>query len=129
MSKLLEAISEATAEDLAAVDEEIRELEQKLAGLREVARVLRVTLFGKPPRKSPARKPKPAAAAGADGGKPDATSFEDELRQEIHDTLTKFGPMKPGAIGVEIGQTAQYVGRLTAHEWFRKDTEGVVHIA
>lgn len=119
-SPLLEAIKGATTSDLNAIRARIDECEKELDALKMAEKMIDVRLNGK-------RERQPRSTVANLGG---ATDLED-LANKVFDLITREGPGRPAQIAIKLGAKPISVGKAISKmgEWFRRDSEGKVHIA
>lgn len=115
---VLEALQQATTDDLALLDARIAQAERELKSLREARKVVALRLHGDKPRVK-----KPAYTKSA------RREQWDELRGRIHDLLSREGSMPAGVIGQKLGEVPQRIGLVVReHPWFEV-RDGEVHVA
>lgn len=115
MSNVIDAIRNATADDLAEIDQRISDLTGELESLKAARKIIDTRINGKTERTS--------------GEKPARISSED-LAQKVFDCVTTNGPGTPRAIALKLGVTPIAVGKAAAKSgWFEKDEHGRLLVA
>lgn len=107
--KILEALADASAEDLAEIEAEIVKLEKRLASLKAAKSLVDVAINGKAKRDPVARKPR---ASQAGPGWPD----------KIVEYLRQHGPASVATIAASIGcSTATIYGAASKDRCVLRD--------
>jgi hypothetical protein len=117
LTDVIGLIAEASAEDLAQVDQAIKETEGQLAALRVFRKVLAAKVTA-PPAKSDNGQ--------AEGNGHREPSLIDGCRQKIGEFLAKNGIARVGRVQRELNITTGSFYKAVAHEWFVKTDEGVL---
>jgi predicted PP-loop superfamily ATPase len=139
-SGLLDAIKSATAEDLSAIQERIKELQNELDSLRSAEKLLSIRLNGKPERKRPGPRAKAkaagtagnAGAAGTSGSPRAAKPFtgDEKLRDRIFECITVNGPGTAQQIALKLRVSPQAVEEVVSQsDWFTVLDSGKIIIA
>lgn len=119
---LLDAIKNATAEDLQAIDDRIAALDTELAALLAARKVVAIAVNGKPERK-------PRGAGTTAAAKSAKSDEMERRRQAIHDLLSEEGSLPVPVIAKRLNIHATAVGwAVRDHEWF-EIKNGEVHVA
>jgi hypothetical protein len=118
MSALLQAIQDATAEDLAQVDARIEALSAEIDGLRVLQKVLRAKLGHEPePR---VKKERPAKT---DANRSTATEMLNRRRLAAQH-LIRHGATPGNKLAQACGFDGLQVYTVCNHEWFTKTEQG-----
>ena len=107
-NELLQAIENATAEDLEQINHEILTVEKKLASLKTLAKVLSTALHGEGPKKKFTRNP----------------ALLEKYRKDAA-TLLLNGPRRPAEIADECGIPKTRIAGVLECPWFAKTDQGV----
>lgn len=123
---LLEAIQQASEEDLQEIRDRITKLERELQALRQAEKLLDTRLNGKRRRGKQSRSASPAAEAG--GGK---KSANERLAEEVYDLITEAGPQTTASLAKRFGVSGQKLGLVLRYSgWFQQHPENKTwHIA
>lgn len=117
--KILEALADASAEDLAEIEAEIVKLERKLAGLRAAKSLVGLAVNGPPPKVVRGTNAAPRDEAKAD-----------TLASQVYDLIAKEGPLPIGTIASRLGKTPQGVALAASKSgWFARTAENDLAIA
>lgn len=119
--KLLDVLKGVTQNDLDEIDTKINDLEGELDGLREVQKLVKVKLHGKPERKKPvrrARTPKDGDDGDADG---DAGY---EKKAKIAAYLSERGASQIRDIAAGCGLPPQGLHNYLNCPYFTKSSQG-----
>ncbi len=126
-TNLVGLLQTAGESDMAAIDKQIREIDARIAELKnekasfvEVRKIIAVRLHGKPATK----KKQWGKSKSKESG--DAS----ELAKRIYDLLQTKGPRALPLIAIDLGTTAAAVGRcVSSCDWFVKSENGTIRIA
>jgi hypothetical protein len=112
---LLDALANATPDDLADVEHQMRDTEKKLGSLKALRRVLSIKLNGKQPsQKKTARGRPPATPVGGTDGR----------RLKVAMYLLHSGPTRPAVIANSCDIPMGSITAVLDHEWFQKVPDG-----
>lgn len=109
---LLDALSQAGENDLAAIDAELVQLGKRVDMLTQARKLLDLKINGKPERKKPTPRAKPASTGGGS-------------REQIGKYLLHRGPTKVALIAMDLKMTPATVYNAVDHAWFTKTPEGI----
>jgi len=153
-SKLLSALQEASAEDLAALDQEIESLEQELASLtaehhkridalRAARRLIDIQLNGIPQRKPRVKREPGSKRAGrapavrehhdddqeiADEPVTSGGTSEDRMADRVYELVEDEGPLAVSTIASRFGVHVSAVYRAAKQSGRFQLTAGLLHI-
>lgn len=120
---LMGLLERATADDLAAIDAACEALRKKLNALEAVARIIRITVNGKPERKRPTPRGKAATPAG-NGADDPRNAMQQDRRRQIARLLGSRGPLKAFQIANECEIPLGSMTKTLACDWFKSTDAG-----
>ena len=119
-SNLVEALANATPEDLAEVRERIHELDAELTRLRMAEKLLHNCLETQSVPKEPSKLAVKAAPTPAG---PKLTT--DEIKEQAYNLLMKEGSMPAQVLAARLGEKWRDIGRVLKNcDWFEKHPTG-----
>ena len=126
--KILEALAEASADDLAEIEAEIVKLEAKLASLKAAKSLVDVAVNGPRMKVKQVRAPRTPSAMVSGTTRSDADPAT--VASQVYDLIDSEGPLPIAVIAARLHKTPQGVAlAATKSGWFARTAEGELAIA